>query len=320
MSEAIKSRLSIIRVISMIMIVTCHILQFYGIKLAFWINVGVQLFFIMSGFLYGCKDVKDFKAFWIKKIYRIILPYEFIIIVFFVVSFILKKNISVMDMVYYLTASQAFNTSISSIAHLWFISYILLFYLLIPFLQKFDISKKDNFWLIFTAIIAFMQFLQFANIVNINITYLMLFIGAYYISRRLYKHKIPLNFNKLITCSLIICLIGIPLQLFLEAREFTGIMYKLFILYCDYIHAFLGIVLFYFFIRYLPIIKNKCITYLEKYSFSIYLVHQIFILGFYSVLNYRNGLIYAIILIALCSLFINKLFDYIYKRRLGNGK
>ena len=51
--------LSIIRVFAMMLILSCHIAQFYGLRIAFLLNVGVQLFFFMSGFLYGKLDVPE---------------------------------------------------------------------------------------------------------------------------------------------------------------------------------------------------------------------------------------------------------------------
>ena len=43
--------ISIIRIISTVFIVTCHIQQHYNIGLCWWFNVGVQIFFFMSGYL-----------------------------------------------------------------------------------------------------------------------------------------------------------------------------------------------------------------------------------------------------------------------------
>ena len=41
----------IIRVISTLAIVLCHIFQGLGNELAWWLNIGVQIFLFMSGFL-----------------------------------------------------------------------------------------------------------------------------------------------------------------------------------------------------------------------------------------------------------------------------
>lgn len=45
--------ISAIRFISCISIVLCHILQYYDIELAFWFNVAVQIFLMISGYLYS---------------------------------------------------------------------------------------------------------------------------------------------------------------------------------------------------------------------------------------------------------------------------
>lgn len=41
--------ISIIRVISTSFIVICHIMKYYDCELAWWFNVGVQIFLCMSG-------------------------------------------------------------------------------------------------------------------------------------------------------------------------------------------------------------------------------------------------------------------------------
>ena len=56
MDKIISNKLNLIRIISMIMIVICHYLQFYDNYMAYWFNVGVQIFFLLSGVLYGCKE------------------------------------------------------------------------------------------------------------------------------------------------------------------------------------------------------------------------------------------------------------------------
>lgn len=63
------AKLSAIRFVALLMIIFCHILQGLGNELAFWINIGVQVFFFLSGYLYGKKNIKDFKKFYKRKGY-----------------------------------------------------------------------------------------------------------------------------------------------------------------------------------------------------------------------------------------------------------
>lgn len=45
--------ISFIRLLSLLMIIICHIMQFFNIELAWWFNFGVQIFLCISGFFMG---------------------------------------------------------------------------------------------------------------------------------------------------------------------------------------------------------------------------------------------------------------------------
>ena len=94
------------------------------------------------------------------------------------------------------------------------------------------------------------------------------------------------------------------------------VLYKFFIIYCDYIHAFLGIALFIIFIKFLPAVKSKLIDQISNYSFSVYSGHQIFILGILSRLKYRFGILYVFASIAVASAILYKITEKIGERRL----
>ena len=51
--------ISLLRFIAMIFIVLCHFFQYYGVELAWWFNVGVPMFFCISGFLYANKRIES---------------------------------------------------------------------------------------------------------------------------------------------------------------------------------------------------------------------------------------------------------------------
>ena len=57
--------ISIIRVLAMLAIVACHIFQSQDMSIAFWLNIGVQIFLFMSGFLYGKKTITNTSE-WLK--------------------------------------------------------------------------------------------------------------------------------------------------------------------------------------------------------------------------------------------------------------
>ena len=84
--------ISIIRFISMIMIISCHILQGLGNKWAFWVNVGVQIFFFISGFLYGNKQVDNTKEFYKKRIEKVLFPFMVVFLIDLLLEILVLKH------------------------------------------------------------------------------------------------------------------------------------------------------------------------------------------------------------------------------------
>ena len=67
--------ISIIRAIAMVCIIMCHIFQFYNLSIAWWLNIGVEVFLFMSGYLYGLKRIER-PLKWIKhNLKKILLDY-----------------------------------------------------------------------------------------------------------------------------------------------------------------------------------------------------------------------------------------------------
>ena len=62
--------ISTVRSLAFMSIILCHIFQYFGIELAWWFNVGVQIFLCMSGFLYGKKKIEGVLSFYKKTAYK----------------------------------------------------------------------------------------------------------------------------------------------------------------------------------------------------------------------------------------------------------
>lgn len=54
--------ISYLRVLSLMAIVVCHFLQYLDSRWAWVLNLAVQVFFFISGYLYGHKTVTDWPA------------------------------------------------------------------------------------------------------------------------------------------------------------------------------------------------------------------------------------------------------------------
>ena len=70
--------ISFVRMLAMMSIVTCHVMQYYNMELAWWFNVGVQMFLCISGYLYGMKRIPDISGFYRKNFVKILIDYEIV--------------------------------------------------------------------------------------------------------------------------------------------------------------------------------------------------------------------------------------------------
>ena len=180
-----EASLSFIRLISMLMIISCHIFQFYGFEIAFWLNIGVQIFFLLSGYLYGNKQITSAKNFYKKQYTKIIIPYLllclFILVYQSIVNPTYLSDTSSFIIFGRLIGFQDWLRPFPNIFHTWFVSIILLCYLLVPVLNAFKrkINTKE-FAIGGIAIILILQLFVSYNVININPTYILLFVAGYF--------------------------------------------------------------------------------------------------------------------------------------------
>ena len=66
---------SVLRVLAMTAILVCHILQSYDNQWAWVLNVGVQIFLVLSGFLYGHKNVDNWRIWFSSRLRKLYVPF-----------------------------------------------------------------------------------------------------------------------------------------------------------------------------------------------------------------------------------------------------
>lgn len=270
-SERQSLAISYIRVLSVILIVNCHILQAIGNRWAWVLNVGVQIFFCMSGFLHAGKHVNKFGLFFWAKFKRIYIPY----IIFFTVALSIyllfrRDLITTKNLIGHILALQAFTGSPEGLGHLWFITSILICYLLTPITERLCEKYGIYFWCA-VAFISFIWFWKISYGYNGCLWIFVYFLG--YFSRR-YIHRIGY-----ILCILSLVLITIYPSYHIHSGN-----------YIDYwMHAiggtwlFLSIYYFSNFINHLPTLKGLNI--IDNFSYEIYLTHHIFIQSPFDLIN-----------------------------------
>lgn len=307
-------RISIIRCISMFMIITCHILQYLNNSLAWWFNVGVQIFLFISGFLYGQKEIFNYMD-WIKKrVKKILSTYYVYIIIVSIIYYIFHKDLfSIKAIIKSILCLQYFFGGIEGLGHLWFISFIIMCYIITPGLQyiysKFMNKKHEiSFWFNFFIFMIILHIINILIPVSLSIPNLFCYIIGYFISRRYFNNKYLNKYDKIKLNNLLVSFIMLSIlinMLVIYFKYYKGIvsMSAGNILF-DYGHSILGISIFftiYYTVSKWKIIKNKylerIICLLDNYSFEIYIVHQIYILGIYSLMKLTKFLFLNIIVI-----------------------
>ena len=294
--------ISVIRLIAMLMIISCHILQGLQNNWAFWVNIGVQIFLFISGYLYSKKDIDNIGDFYKRQIKKIMIPFIIVFVVSLLLEiFILNNTYSIGKIVGCLFGFGAFVGNISILSHTWFVSYILICYMLIPVFQK--IFKSDDFkknLLYLILIMIFIQALKVFSVVNIEASWVNNYLLGYFYGRCCSKKKNENVFLALIGLAAIVVL---PLAIIYQEGlnvSLPGIINSCSIMIINYGHVLLGTIVFILLYKVLnkfTIKQNIVLSFSDKYSYYIYLVHQIFILNSFAVLFLTDYLVVNIILI-----------------------
>lgn len=260
-------------------IIACHFCQYYGSEWAWWLNVGVQVFFIISGFLYGTKQISE-PIGWLKKQFKkILIPY-YIFLAFAIVGYILvsPEALSIKNLCgAVLTIGQ-----IKGISHLWFVSYILFCYLITPYLGALrDYLKDKSFWKTLSALITVFSVINIIDIVTSE-HFRPGMIDCYILGFYIAVFKERWGDKTILLCfllSLIPTIASNTIYCYLhytKGMDMTGNLVHI----TDFSHLFLGLSVTTLLMMILKDVKqNNVIQFSDKYSYEIYLVHQLFILS-----------------------------------------
>lgn len=318
--------ISFIRMIATILIVSCHILQHYNNELAWWFNVGVQIFLFISGYLYGVRNNVDTILFYKKSFKKLFLDYYIYITA--VVFFILFTHKVVLS-IYNIIGLYTFQSTINGLEHLWFMTYIILCYLLVPFLTKMSEKwdyYKDTKYILYTVMLIFLIEV-FMFFLNLTAQWIICFVLGM-IFHRIEEKKKHL-YNKILIFIVFLAIVMNSIEIYTKYFYNKNIVNIFYISFCNYAHVFLAIFLFYF-LRgiYKLINKNKLkrnvqrlLDFSDKVSYDIYLVHHIYILGPYQIMLTNNKYlnIVIVILATLLTTFLLRMISnkvlYIIKKR-----
>lgn len=301
------------RVFSMFLIILCHIIDLYPFIpgsqfLPQLLNVGLYTFLGISGFLYSRKSVSRFSSWFIQRLRKIAAPAVVLSATVFLVVGLTQKTLdwlsalvylcNLQGIAFFLPRSWIFFREQEALAHLWFITVILLCYCLIPLLQKartrfpsgpiclvlFALFTVSAYLLgVFTGVQVF-YFLTFSA------GYLFGWFGPDYFIR-------PLGFSAAAVYTFFMQVLRLWLRSFCDGTPW----YESFV---GASHMALGLWLllcFFLLSKLLPEVtqrmaQSRLIRWLEDTSLYVYMTHQLFVVTTLCPYRYTENLLLATLL------------------------
>lgn len=300
-----------LRAIAMISIIIAHYLQYTTNHfLGQLFNIGVPLFFIISAYLYGQKEIVDFKEWGIRRIKTIFAPFLLFIVIIFTVYYVIGVRIK-----FYVPFIYAVNLqnipvldrllpTDLGLGHLWFMTNLMIYYFSIPFLQRIRDNNKSIYryallcsLLLITIIGPITPLFDHALWLYIYIFYFTIFVLAYMLSS--INEKIVVLFKYTIYLTTVLSFFFISQEKIMALctwewffTRFTG-----------------GWFVFFLFKDMDGLIErtknNIIIDYISSNSYFYYLTHMVFIAGPLSVFIQPNCVLIVLILTFISGLLLS---------------
>lgn len=291
--------ISTLRLLALLLVIGCHYFEWLGSNLEgqpkiFRIignssSVGVQVFLLISGFLYGRKDLfkeSTFRVnFVLKNFWKILKDYYIhYLLVTIPVCMLLESWHLTRDAIWgVITAWRTMGREVQ----LWFIPYILFCYLITPMLydiRNWMIEKKQIY--LFFVFISLVEILLLSYQSYFIPAWICCYIIGYFLpsfDKFNFKYfKMKYYWILAVPC-LVLNIIKLYLKYFLELtlEGLKGVIYTEFI---NWTRVMLAVTIFsggYYVIRkYVEIeSKNKFLDLADKFSYDIYISHMIFVKG-----------------------------------------
>lgn len=315
--------ISLTRVFAMFLIILTHfIAQIESISfLSQLTNAAIYTFLFISGWLYGKKNIINFKVWMVNRFKKIMVPIYIWSAIIIAVQFIKGNDISGAKIIIYIFNLQGLLGGINGISHLWFTTFIGICYLITPLLQKIKKyfvknSMLQKISMLFIALIFQIGVsLYFNEKLGIYLSYILIYMIGYLLSS-IWDGQTSRKVFSVATIAMIFAII-----LRLEGKKmYDGSPFYNGVIVSN-TQAIIGVYIYIctnkFKILYQRISVQKWIDYFDDISYEMYITHYAFIVGpltIWGTYNLPTSILLVLIASFVSSKFIKKLSILIEKR------
>ena len=286
--------LSIVRLISMVMIILCHIMQYEGNAACYYLNVGVGIFLFISGYIYGNKEILDIKGFYKKRLIRILPPYYLMLAIIILVNLLKGETISVKGLVSSFMTLQWYGHTVPNCGHLWYISCILFCYMITPILQWLHRQNEGKtlykrVMQLGVAVVILQATYSLGGMKQTTTAVLPYILGYFFAANR-----IPQQIKKSIRGGVYFGILILAIALYCimyaaEAMGYLGVPGIIKEYYKCVMAMAVTVLLANWKVR--GAFGQRLLDFTDKYSYGVYLTHHIYILGSLSVMALPSSVV-----------------------------
>lgn len=284
-----------------------------------FVACGVPLFLFVGGGLCAKSSIKNTKLWIWRKVIRILVPYYIILLPILIFYLIQNENLVSISQFFILIFDLQglqnffiinfdFYTAPQGLGHLWYVTIVLIGYLLIAFLERYTKGKKS---IILLLIIVSFILQPFLCLVHIQSIYLFTFVLGYVYVKNC---KLPIKTQLVFTTFLFVGSTGVRL---LFRHKYDGTIFYDYVI-APYHLVFTAIwifVLIFFLRNQWPkqidnIGKSPVALFVDSIIYEIYLIHSVTLAGKYSVYSITQSLVLAncvsLVLTVILAVIVNR--------------
>lgn len=297
-----------------------------GLILSNWGGIGVEIFLLISGYLYANKKIDSEKNWLIGRCKRILIPLWTTVVIYIIMCAAINHTFAGTPLLLYIFNIQGVNRifynlsycTVAGLAQTWFLTILFVSYFLMLALKK---QKTMEYWIdnhkLVSMILAI--FVQAAvAYIGVQLSYILQFFIGYFLGRHISKNKEIEKKNILIFALVAIALTGVRLVLrnsidgsILYDRVIARLSFNFLTLTACCIVIHLESIYADFFNR---IVTSRKWLVLDSLSFPLYLSHYMLLQGDLSISRYTiDTSIIEFLIFMICTILLGLIIFCINK-------